>query len=210
MTNRGESPCSIESLRYRVEHYAAPLLDRDLASIERRELEELHDAISAKGNYVANNTVRHVQMLFNTARKKLGFDHLDKEVTAAVDFHKQERRREPVQDLAAWWKAVHDIDNPVRRDLWLFILFTGLRRDDAKTLRWTNRETGKPEVDFEAGTIHRAKPKGGTDRAFTVPVSGFVMDLLRRRKAENARTTVGCSPALSAATGCWRCRTSWR
>lgn len=145
---------------------------------ERRELEELHDAISAKGEYVANNTLRHVQMLFNTAGKKLGFDHLDKEVMAAVDFHKQERRREPVQDLAAWWAAVHGIDNAVRRDLWLLILFTGLRRDDAKTVRWEH-------VDFDAGTIHRPQPKGGKDRAFTVPLPGIVLDLLRRRQAEN-------------------------
>ena len=41
------------------------------------------------------------------------------------------------------------------------------------------------DVDFEAGTIHRPKPKGGVDRAFTVPVSGFVLDLLRRRQVEN-------------------------
>lgn len=189
MTNRGASPRSVESLRYRIEHYAAPLLDRDLATIKRPELEALHDAISAKGKYVANSTLRQVQMLFNTARKKLGFDHLDKEVTAAVDYHKQERRREPVQDLAAWWSAVQGIENAIRRDLWLFILFTGLRRDDAKTVRWEH-------VDFDAGTIHRPQPKGGTDRAFTVPVSRFVLDLLRRRKAENGADGGWAFPAV--------------
>lgn len=178
MTNRGASPASIRSIRYDIEHYAAPLLDRDLGTIERRELEELHDAISQKGKYVANTTLRQVQTLFNTARKKMGFDHLDKEATAAVDFHKQQRRREPVEDLAAWWSAVEGIRNSVRQDLWWFVLFTGLRRDDAKTVRWEH-------VDFAAGTIHRPKPKGGTDRAFTVPVSGFVLDLLRHRQREN-------------------------
>ncbi len=41
-------------------------------------------------------------------------------------------------------------------------------------------------MDFEAGTIHRPKPKGGEERAFTVPVSKAVLDILRRRKEENA------------------------
>jgi integrase len=41
-------------------------------------------------------------------------------------------------------------------------------------------------VDFEKGTIHRPKPKGGEDRAFTVPVSRAVLDILRRRREENA------------------------
>lgn len=195
MTNRGASPRSIKSLRYRIEHYAVDLLDRDLATIKRPELEALHDAISAKGKYVANNTLRHVQMLFNTARKKLGFDHLDKEVTAAVDFHKQERRREPVQDLAAWWTAVQDIDNPVRRDLWLFILFTGLRRDDAKMVRWEH-------INFDAGTIHRPQPKGGKDRAFTVPLPRFLLDLLWRRKLENGGADAGwCFPTTACRDG---------
>jgi integrase len=180
MQNRGASPASLRSLRYNVEHYAGALLDRDLASIERRELEQLHDAISERGKYVANTTLRQVQTLFNTARKKMGFDHLDKEVTAAVDYHKQERRRDPVPDLASWWDAVEGIRNTVRRDLWWFVLFTGLRRDDAKTVRWEH-------VDFDNGTIHRPKPKGGTDRAFTVPVSKFVLDLLRNRQAENSK-----------------------
>ena len=55
---------------------------------------------------------------------------------------------------------------------------TGLRSTDAKTVRWEH-------VDFERWTVHRPKPKGGEDRAFTVPVAAFVLDLLRRRRKEN-------------------------
>lgn len=72
------------------------------------------------------------------------------------------------------------ITNPVRRDLQLFILFTGLRSADAKTVRWNH-------VDFLRGTVHRPKPKGGEDRAFTVPVSNLVLDLLRGRREENKK-----------------------
>jgi integrase len=40
-------------------------------------------------------------------------------------------------------------------------------------------------VDFEAKTLHRPRPKGGEDRAFTVPVAQEVLDLLWRRREEN-------------------------
>jgi len=85
----------------------------------------------------------------------------------------------PWADLPAWRRRVEGIDNPIRRDLQLFILLTGLRATDAKTVRWEH-------ADFGAGTIHRPRPKGGEERAFTVPVSKAVLDILRRRREENA------------------------
>ena len=68
--------------------------------------------------------------------------------------------------------------NPVRRDLQLLLLFTGLRSLDARSIR-------REHVDLAAGTLHRPKPKGGEDRAFTIPVSRSVLEVLRRRFREN-------------------------
>jgi integrase len=50
---------------------------------------------------------------------------------------------------------------------------------DARTVRWEH-------VDFGRGTIHRPRPKGGADRAFTVPLSAAALELLRRRRDQNA------------------------
>jgi integrase len=44
----------------------------------------------------------------------------------------------------------------------LFLVSTGLRSLDARTLR-------REHVDFAAGTLPRPRPKGGEDQAFTVP-----------------------------------------
>ena len=68
--------------------------------------------------------------------------------------------------------------NPVRRDLQLFFLLTGLRSLDARSVRWE-------EVDLAAGTIHRPRPKGGEDRAFTIPASASVLRLLEGRRDDN-------------------------
>ncbi len=42
------------------------------------------------------------------------------------------------------------------------------------------------DVDFETGTLHRPNPKGGEERAFTIPLSRFALGLLRFRQRQNA------------------------
>ncbi len=59
----------------------------------------------------------------------------------------------------------------------LVVLLTGLRRKDAATIRWDH-------VDFEARTLRRPNPKGGADRAFTIPLSRACLEILERRRAE--------------------------
>ena len=100
--------------------------------------------------------------------------------TVAVTFNRVRRRREPIpwSELAAWSRTVERLRNPVRRDLQRFLLFTGLRSLDARTVRWEH-------VDLAAGTVHRPRPKGGEERAFTVPVARVVVELLERRRREN-------------------------
>jgi integrase len=90
-------------------------------------------------------------------------------------WYKERRRQEPVKDLQAWAKRVSQIENPIRRNLQWFLLFTGLRSHDARTIKWT-------DIDFGNSTVHRPKPKGGIDRAFTVPLSRATMVLLRLQR----------------------------
>ena len=57
----------------------------------------------------------------------------------------------------------------------MIILLTGLRRTDAASLRWEH-------VDLEKATLHRPRPKGGVDRAFTIPLATQAVEILRRRR----------------------------
>ena len=84
----------------------------------------------------------------------------------------EQRRQEPVEDLPAWYEEVRRTINPIRRAYQLFVLYTGLRRTDAATIRWE-------DVDWSAGTLHRPEPKGGKGRAFTIPLSRRAMAILR-------------------------------
>ncbi len=49
---------------------------------------------------------------------------------------------------------------------------------DAATIRWDH-------IDFDARTLLRPNPKGGADRAFTIPLSRACLEILVRRRADN-------------------------
>lgn len=170
---------SMETIREEADRHLSDWLERPLSSISRNECAQRHERITERsGPYAANRALQHFRACYNTASRRI--DDMPPCPTAGVTFNRTRRRREPISwaALSAWRARVEAIKNPVRRDLQLFLLLTGLRSLDARTVRWEH-------VDFEARTVHRPKPKGGEDRAFTVPVSEAVLDILRRRRDEN-------------------------
>ena len=66
----------------------------------------------------------------------------------------------------------------VRGDYQMFVLLTGLRKMDAATVRWEH-------IDLDARTLRRPSPKGGKERAFTIPLSSECVKILARRQLEN-------------------------
>lgn len=178
------SPRSVEMMDDEVTRFFADWLGKSLASITGEECRTRHRRITAdSGPYAANRALRHFRACYYTAARVHPKALPHRSPTLAVRYNKEETRKGDRAaiawaDLPAWWAQVATIDNPVRRDLQWFLLMTGLRATDAATVRWEH-------VDFEEGTIHRPKPKGGTDRAFTVPLAVWTVELLRRRQEEN-------------------------
>ena len=178
MKNAGRAPRSIADLEYRLENYLADWLDRPLAGITRAEVRERHNRIGKRnGPYMANGVFRHFRAVYNDALAQ--HDGLPSNPCVALKnrWFKEQRRQEPIQDLREWWLSVMRL-SPVRRSYQLFVLLTGLRRSDAATIRWE-------EVNFTAGTLHRPNPKGGTVKAFTIPLSRVAVGLLQHRKRKN-------------------------
>jgi len=171
---------SLETLAEECARHLGDWMERPLASIRRNECARRHERITDRsGPYVANRVLQQFRAVYNTAARRTEELSVVNPVIA-VTFNRVRRRREPIPwaALPEWRRKVAAIANPVRRDLQLFLLFTGLRSLDARTVRWE-------QVDLAAATIHRPRPKGGEERAFTVPVARCVLELLRRRRAEN-------------------------
>jgi integrase len=130
--------------------------------------------------------------------------------TIAVNWNKEHRRQEPIawERLPAWSAKVSTLEDRgkgergpgVRGDYLMFVLLTGLRRMDAATVRWDHVNlTDEPTsskvwnttrkrfdvVELPPFTLLRPNPKGGRDRAFSIPLSKECVKILTRREREN-------------------------
>lgn len=164
-----------------VERYLSDWRNLPLAEITRTQISDRHTRIGNKhGKVTANRAMRVFRAVFNSASKK--YEHLPECPTIAVDWYKQERKQEPIPEekLKDWYGKVMGIENTVRRDWQLFVIFTGLRKTDASTIRWE-------DTNAEKASLHRPNPKGGKDRAFTIPLPDVCVEILQRRKEENAK-----------------------
>lgn len=188
------APRSIESMTYEVGLYLSDWLKRPLAEITRNDCATRHRRITEQhGKYAANRSMRFFRACYRTADRRLE-ESLPKCPVIAVKFNKERRRKEPIpwSRLSVWAKVIDSLANPVRRDLQYFVLFTGLRREDACTVRWEHVNlTDEPillgKIEVPPGCIHRPKPKGGVDRAFTVPLSTPALEILKRRRRDNVQ-----------------------
>ena len=175
LRRKGGRPRSISSLEGEAARHLGDWTARRLADISRTDCRALHERLTENsGPYAANRIMRYVRAIYNTALKE---HDLPANPTVAVHWNKEERRQEPIPwaDLPAWRAAINAL-SVVRRDYQLVVLLTGLRRMDAATIRWDH-------IDFDARTLLRPNPKGGADRAFTIPLSRACIELLARADA---------------------------
>jgi integrase len=85
------------------------------------------------------------------------------------------------QDLPAWFKAVSDYSNPKGRDYMLLLLYTGLRRNEAARLKWSDIDFKEKTFTFTPEKKRGEKPE---DDRVTMPLSVQTYRLLLKRKAE--------------------------
>lgn len=192
MKAKKSAPKTLARYTQAIDTYLPGWLDKPLATLTREDVRARHRAIAkevAAGKYArgrsrtsshglntANDTMRIFRAIWNRARRQ--HPELPECPTVNVDWFKLEKPRSALspESLRVWYKAVQEQENKVRRDLLLFTLFTGLRRNDAQSLQWA-------QVDFKQRSLHIPKPKGG--KPFDIPLSDFLIALLKARQAEN-------------------------
>lgn len=175
----GRRPGTIEGYRKLFRRYLTDWTDRPLKEIgdDTFGVDALHRKITKEhGPICANQTMRLLRAVYRYARRKQR--DLPPPPTEAVDFNQEIGRKEFVRDWPAWWAAVHKLNYPVARDWYLFLAFTGMRRGAA-------REAQVKDFDPENGFLHVPNPKGGPKRAFDLPLSSYMVDVLQARIAEN-------------------------
>lgn len=185
---------SIATMKKEIERHLAPWLDLPISELRGPVLVQLYRKIKAdakprvgtnsannRGAPMANRVIAHVGACWNTLNRQLegGLGSWNPAKSVVRDRLKPKRERIETLDLPDWYRRVMSMRNPIQRDGLITALFTGLRHEDVRTVRFEN-------VDSREKTLSLPNPKGGEDRAFKIPLPKTCLEIIERRRVENA------------------------
>jgi integrase len=195
LQTRKASPRTFSHYEHVLNCYFKDWLDRALETISRTDVRVRHQRIAANGaanqrkrgkrdgrnapgTTIANNAMRVLSAVYRRAMRE--HPSLPACPTVNVNWFRLERRRTAFDaaELRAWYADLMTCDNHIRRDANVFMLFSGMRPAATFEMRWQ-------DVDLDRRVLHVPRPKGGESRAFDLPLSTALVELLRARKAAN-------------------------
>lgn len=204
LVKRGRSAYTIALYRDHVERLYAKWLDTPLADLSAnpKMVRDRHAEISRQnGPYIANGAGRSLRAIYNFARRKIDRTLPADAPIDASDFNVEKRRDTAMAAgaLKGWKKELEALPNPVRREFHLFCLLSGSRPAALARARWDH-------FDLAQRTLHFPDPKGGTAKAFDMPLSrAMVRCLWRARRAgrqlHSARAATFIFPAALGESG---------
>lgn len=157
---------------------------KPLSSISREMISKRHRELGELSPARANLAMRYLRAIFNfaiahyTDKEGQPFiaDNPVKRLSQTRAWYRVDRRETVINphQLKPWFEAVLSLSNEVARDYFLTIILTGLRRTEAMNLTW-------PDVDLERQTLTVRDTKNHRDH--TLPLSDFLLNLLKDRKA---------------------------
>jgi len=190
MTKKKRSQATFDDYQSKIDAHLTDWLDRPLVEITPEACNKRHEKIGENnGTYMANGCMRVVRAIWRRARRQ--HPGLSESPTANIDFYDEKGRTVVILDWPAWWAGVQQIVNPVRRDFYIWLAFSGCRAGETMKMELAN-------VDLENGVMKYPITK---TEAFEMPLSGFMIELLRKRIAQNAKEFgEGCPWIFPSAT----------
>lgn len=187
-------PNSIKSLRAITKRCLGDWLSLPIASITKDMVEERHRELTkttrqgSSGKAQANTAMERLAILINFAKNKYEIDDEPiiqknpvERLTQIRAWHRIPRRQTVIPDhkMKDWYQAVIALRDTKIRDYLLLLLLTGLRRNEAATLKWT-------DIDFEANVLTVRAEIAKNHREHRLPLTEFLTALLTRRKLKTA------------------------
>jgi|TARA_Y100000294_G_C8562751_1_gene339665 integrase len=186
--------------------YLIEWADKPIDDITGKMVLQKHREITKSSPSRANTVMRHLRAYYRFAINEyedsnnkpiFTYNPVDK-----LSHHKvwnREKRKQTViktYDLKKWYEAVMALPQhqykdiyiesaETCRDLFLFILFTGLRRREASTLMWSN-------IDFKDHSLTIEDTKN--HETHSLPLTPFLLEILERRKSESPYIFQGTTP----------------
>jgi integrase len=183
MRDQGRAEVSIRAYTDNVPRLLSREIDRPLAELTVEAVQLIKER-GGEHRTMTNRLLAYLSAIWNTTRrvKKSTFkveNPIGKKIGVAryvlTGKHKPEQPRVRQDDMPEWLRRVGLIKNPLRRDLQMLALCTGMRDLNVRTLRWD-------VVDWKRGGF--VVPQSKTT-PFTIPFSRTVREILEARRAEN-------------------------
>ena len=137
-------------------NYLAPLHNRKMISITRKDLEQLHENIRKNISlYTANRSLGLVKHMYNKAFD-WGYPKRYENPAQGIKMFKEQSRERFLQpdELKRFWTALNEEPNEQFKNYILLSLFIGQRRQNMLSMRWSN-------VDLNLGFVLFPDSKNG-------------------------------------------------
>ena len=181
MKDAGKRPRSIETIEYDVPRLLSAYMDRPLSELTVETVQRIKEK-NRKYKTQTNRLLAHISAIWNTTRRLRRSSFSGDNPVGRLGVQKYslapEQPRIEEEDMPEWLRRVELLPNPIRRDLQLTALFTGMRTENVSKIRLDL-------VDWERGGLFVPRSK---TTPFTIPLSNTVMEILRRRREQNGVT----------------------
>jgi len=174
-------PVTVRNYVLRIEKNLSEWLDLPLNEITRSMILIRFKELSENAASLANSTMRTLRCVINFA---MGFyEDADGQPLIPLNpvsklsqlrvWNPEHCRRRTIQSgIKQWFRAVLSLNSATSRDLFLLYLFTGMRKNEALSLRWN-------QVNLRSGTIELWQTKNGDDRL--IPLSDYTWRMMMLR-----------------------------
>lgn len=157
---------------------------KPLISITKDRVAKHHEKLGKEhGEAFANLSMRVLRALFNFAAgqyedaqgKSLITENPVKRLSQTRAWYRVERRQSYIKphELMPWYQSVSRLENEILRDYFLLLVFSGLRRQEAATLKWS-------QVDLQSQTLTILDTKN--HHTHVLPLVDYLHQLFSRRK----------------------------
>lgn len=177
LARKKRSANTIRNYADHIERLFTPWLDEPLSILgeEPGQVAARHDAITREnGPAIANGAMRSLRAVYNHARKTCRKLPAENPVFA-VDWNPEVRRDTGlgVRDLPGWFEQLAAMNNPVRREFHLLSILSGSRPEALRGVPLT-------DLHLSERMLHIGAPKGGTAKAFDIPLSRAMLESIFR------------------------------
>jgi integrase len=169
-------PASV-ALYWQLERWLAAWLDRPLSEITFEMVDRKHKELAQEiGESTANMAMRVLRIVWNFATDRSSLPPCPVAKLRRRWFENQRRTRHvSAEQLPEFYKGVRALESTTGRDFVLLLLLTGMRRQEAATLKWSN-------VNLANKMIHLPREVTKAKRALDLPMSAQLFDILVARR----------------------------